>query len=551
MAGIATPPVLRARLEAAAPAVPWRVAAVALVLAVAHLPLLGEHASNLWSRPHYQFFPFVLAGTAALAFQRGRRLGTLRPGSRRACYVWLAFSAGLLTFAAAVNSPWLGAVAALLTLAAVLFAVGGAGLLRRLLPAWALLWLAVPPPFLLDQQLISALQTLTARLSSRVLDVFGVLHVLAGHVVEVPGRRLLVEEACSGIHSFFAVLPVTLFFVLWVRRPLVRATLLLLAAAGWMLVANVARVVGITVLVTRWGVDVTTGWPHEAFGLGVFAATLGLLWSSDRLILVLTAWNPLRRRPAARPGPPGGTPAAAAAGGGPTRLPDFQATGLAAWPVTAAYGALACANLWLLWLVLSAPAPALDFDTLGADALPARRGPWQRTGYETEVRDRHDQLGRFSQRWLYRAGPHNATVALDYPFPGWHELTICYRSQGWTVEERLVHVDEAAAQAGGPFVEVKLRKPPGRYAYLLFSGLDAAGRPLRPRDEGLRAQVGARLFFLPQLHPSLRADTYQVQVLVPSYAPLTPAEQRQAQDLFQHARGLLRPPGRGTPEVSR
>ena len=44
----------------------WIVAGV--MLGLAFLPLLYAHGQFLWIQPHYQFFPLVLAGAAALAW---------------------------------------------------------------------------------------------------------------------------------------------------------------------------------------------------------------------------------------------------------------------------------------------------------------------------------------------------------------------------------------------------------------------------------------------------------------------------------------------------
>src|SRR5262249_27427826 len=139
--------------------IPWWLVAVALLFTLAYLPLLAIHARQLWARPHYQFLPFVLAGAAYLTFLRMRDLGPLQPGSKRRSYLLLGISWGLLALAGLLFSPWLGAVAALITLAALAYALGGATLLRRLLPVWLFLWLIVPPPFGLDQKFISSLQT--------------------------------------------------------------------------------------------------------------------------------------------------------------------------------------------------------------------------------------------------------------------------------------------------------------------------------------------------------------------------------------------------------
>src|SRR5205807_2642759 len=103
-----------------------------------------------------------------------------------------------------------------------------------------------------------------------VLDLVGVYHVLAGNVVEVGGRPLLVEEACSGIHSLFAVLAVTWFYAGWTRRAPLPAGVLLVAAVGWVLAANVTRVVAVAWADDAWGLDLATGWAHDALGLLLF-----------------------------------------------------------------------------------------------------------------------------------------------------------------------------------------------------------------------------------------------------------------------------------------
>ena len=244
------PPVASPRREPEVGAFPWRLVVVGGILFAAELPLLVQFAQQLWMRPHYQFFPLVLLGAAVLAYTRLRGLGPVRPGQPVLSGAFLALAWGLLALAEVLYSTWLAATAALVLLAALLYALGGGRLFRQALPAWLLLWTAVPPPLELDRNLILWLQSLTAGWSSAVLDFLGTYHVMAGNVVEINARRLLVEEACSGVNSLFSVLACTLFLVFLCRRPPVRACLLLAAAMAWVLTANVARVVGVVALAT-------------------------------------------------------------------------------------------------------------------------------------------------------------------------------------------------------------------------------------------------------------------------------------------------------------
>src|SRR5262249_27523605 len=156
-------------------------------------PLLAVHARMLWGRPHYQFFPLVFPGAAALAYRGGRRLGPLPPGPRRRAGLTAAAGWALLALGVLFVSPGLAAVAALGTLLAAADALGGAPLVRAALPAWLFLWPAVPLPRSYDTRLVTALQDLVSRWAGRALDAAGVFHVMEGNVVEVAGRRLLVD----------------------------------------------------------------------------------------------------------------------------------------------------------------------------------------------------------------------------------------------------------------------------------------------------------------------------------------------------------------------
>src|SRR5205807_2358630 len=151
-------------------------------------------------------------------------------GPRHRAIVAVRLCLGLLVVAACSAWPWLGTSAAMATLLALAYGLGGGRLLRAVLPAWAFAGLAVLPPSGFDQALIFKLQALVSHWGSPVLDALGVLHVAEGNVIQVAGHRLLVEQACSGIHSLFAVLGVMLFFVLWEGRKPVGAGLLIIAA---------------------------------------------------------------------------------------------------------------------------------------------------------------------------------------------------------------------------------------------------------------------------------------------------------------------------------
>jgi exosortase len=501
------------------------------------------HTQQLWIRPHYQCFPLILVGAAILAWVRLKRAGSLSPGSRGWTYLLLAVDWALLVLAELLYSSWLATVAALILLAALAYGLGGRRGLRALLPAWVLLWLIVPPPFRLDDLLVRSLQTLTTAWSSAVLDLLGVFHVMEGNVVEVGGRRLLVEEACAGITSLLSVLACTLFFVLLARRPPLRASLLILAAVAWVLVANTARVVAVAWLSARWGINLADGWRHDALGMLLFALALVMIWSTDRLLVFLSrsrtgtasAIADLRETAPERTWPV---------------IASEQPAGTlrrAAWPVCCAYGLIVLVHMSSIGWESKGESAAIDviapsLERLAAESLPPTVGPWKQASFMRETRSQASNFGEFSEVWTYQTGLVRAAVSLDHPFPDWHDLTICYTHQGWALGERTTGSGEDAMR-DLVFFESEMSKPGYRYGQLWFCEFECGGMPLAPPSSSLSASLRRQTSALARWTNWIRGEdggnrrdpmgpVYQVQLFVESPVPFNAEQRRDGRLLF-------------------
>jgi len=532
--------------------VPTAVLVLLLVLGLACAPWLVLHIGRMMAAPHYQFVAIVPLGALVLGWRGWQGLGQLTAGPVRGTQVLAAMAWGLLFLAGFFSSGLLGLLATLVALLAGLWALGGPVLLRAMLPAWLFLWLLFPLPLGLDLKLIGKLQSLVSWETSRVLDLLGIIHVMAGNVIEVPGRRLLVEDACSGIHSLFAVLTCTVFFVLWNRCSIGRSLFLIAAAGFWVLLANAVRVVTIAIAFTRWGVDLSAGWQHEALGWVLFAGTLGLLWSSDGLYLFFAT----RQREEA--------PAAVLPPVPATRLPAWGTLGLQRVPAIAAFGLLALLQGALFWAERTSIVPGLTVSpaeermkSMTAESLPEKIGPWKRINFNTTLSKYiEDRIGITSRVWTYQAGPVNANVSADFFFPGWHNLHLCYGSQGWSLHPKKVHFEQYPnGVSDGSYVAVAMEKPLERFGYLWYGLLSDDGQSWPPEEEDVvrRMVTGRSGDAYRQLWARLRGDnatkmlghldmkpTCQVQVFIESYAPLGEKELAEGQKLFLQARELFR-----------
>ena len=66
-------------------------------------------------------------------------------------------------------------------------------------------------------------------------------HVLAGYVIDISGHQFVVEEACRGVQTLFALVAMAAILAVRLRRPLVHGALLVASAVFWAIAVNVIR----------------------------------------------------------------------------------------------------------------------------------------------------------------------------------------------------------------------------------------------------------------------------------------------------------------------
>ncbi|MCE9603308.1 MAG: exosortase U [Planctomycetia bacterium] len=487
----------------------------------AFLPILAGYFWRLWSLPHYQLFPITLLGGAALLH---RDVFSLPPNNSASFGKVVAGSTVfflLLTAAIFVYSPWLAYAAFLGQLAVTIYRRGGIEALRSGIPGLILCLSLLRPPFGGDEKLIQSLQRFTAAAAGYVLDFLGVLHHLSGNVVELPGRSMLVEEACAGLTSLVSACSLTLFYCLWTRRSAAATCVLLLSAPVWTVIANVGRITAIAVLRYYWNIAADEGLRHDISGFIAFWFAILLIWSTDCWLKFFAAV--VQSPPAI---PPVATSAPVTA---QIARPPASSVMLSARVV----GALAWA--WLIFC--QAPLVALlaedvqvssrraEFTQAHDCLFPPQDGSWIRDKAESIERLGTSAFGQFTERADYRSEELHIVETFDYPFHGWHELATCYASQGWVIVAR----SEEATKSGGVRVVLRMRHfARGRYGYCAFSLLDGHGETLTPPAtrnwERIQARIreslrgGSLRLFRPEVAGLSDRPAFQSQVFLEQYS---------------------------------
>lgn len=488
-----------------------------LVGTLSCLPLLIVYFQQLWSRPHTQYFPLVLIAVGILYRVRRtdpeKSTARSRPGLSGLA---LVTSLGLATYAVLQISPLLGYAAWLLTV----FAFVARSPVNSW-SQWGLLCLLLRLPQGRDVRLIQWLQSLTTRISSGVLDQLQIDHFQTGNVLKFPDRQLFVEAACSGVVSLYTIVATAAICGAFLRRSGFHTLLLMLAGAFWAGAANILRVVAIAVFVEKLGIDLTQGWPHEFLGLAIFGVTLVTLFSTDAMFRFV--FGPIGVEEIGSPEPMEGNWLIRLWNGmfwpDHERPVELLAVGreYEPAPVGRVWKTLVCVTsvgflslgALQVWGGIGPLAAGLgispSIDGLSKGSLPAELEGWTLVDFRSENRSASSEFGERSRQWTYRRGNQTVVASVDYPFPEWHDLDVCYRGVGWTADSRTRLPEQATALQ----YVLHQEQQAGWLIFDLFDQQGAAyqppsGRGIHPRWRRLFSGDSSRWTF---------PTYYQVQVL--------------------------------------
>ena len=417
--------------------------------------------------------------------------------------------------AVVVWSPWLAAVAAWPAAIAVVWRTGGGGLLRKMLPALLLILTIIPPPLGLDVRLGLVLRELATSLSSRTLDLLGVVHSVSGNVIDLPGRKLLVEEACSGINSVLFVTAFSVFYLFWRRRSFWCFLICVPAALAFVVMGNVVRISLGACLGYFYGIDILTGWKHEAQSILLVAVYVLLVVSLDALF--------------GRAKAPGHAVAASGSPAGHASFPKWFGTVCILFAIL---GVISSFKAWTKSRESAEPlrAAASRLDNAAVFTLPDRIGDWTRSDSGPAKVSKIETLGLSSSIWNYRRPGMQAVIAFDYPIWRYHDVAECYLRNGWQIQKKEIIVPETAAPAR---FQIEMKKEPGVQGTLWFATINERGEWVD------QATVKHDLISRLGLFESPQETTYRVQLLLVGDKPPDPAALEAAGKLFEESAARL------------
>jgi exosortase len=256
----------------------WQVLTLGLLTGWIYLPILSRLALQWWNDPNFSHGFFVPAFSVFLVWQAKPRLAQIpaRPSWWGLPIVILA----LLTLVVGVLGAelFLSRVSLILLIAGLIVFFLGWDFFRAVLFPWAFLFLMVPIPAIVFNQITFPLQLLASKFASTLLQLMGVPVLREGNVINLPAMPLQVAEACSGIRSLMSLATLAIIYgAVMEPRKLVRV-LLALASVPIAVVANSLRIVGTGLLVQYWDPDKAEGFFHAFSGWLIFVVSLLMLF---------------------------------------------------------------------------------------------------------------------------------------------------------------------------------------------------------------------------------------------------------------------------------
>lgn len=511
-----------------------------LILLAAMAPMLYWHLNQILAKPHYQFAIFVPLGTSLLWRRSLFGENRFSSGAFLSSVVCLVLALLLTLAAVLIWSPTLAISGVLLCILSLTYSYLGWRGVQRAFSGWLLLWLILPLPFGIDEELIEGLRTFSTGWASRILEWMEIRHLTDGNVIKTPSKEFFVADACTGIYSLFVIFAFALFSSIWNNRYWHQSVTLLVASFGIVIVENLVRLTSV-VVAWEYQFDLTIDWRHKIFGAFVFCCSLGLVWSADCLIATLLPFrvklNWGREGSFAEP----------------ERLdskPRNPIIGVAMiWIVLIASLVLLVAQFrtapTLPNLVKNFSNPWEKLPSFGEQALPTLLNNFSREEFRFEERSGDFPFGKFGQVWAFKNGDRTCEVSLNYPYLGLKDLCKCYEQTGWKIRS-VARREEVGDKKVSPFTLATIDKPFAGFGLVMFSDIDETGavntKTVTRENKSFSERISDRFasFWSSNKFEDIELKpTAQIQILIISPTEISEAETKELEFFFLEVREKL------------
>lgn len=262
----------------------WQPVVLVLLVAWLYSSILFHLAIQWRDDPNFSHGFFVPAFSIAVLWRERSRLLSLpaRPSSWALLVV--ALSLCLLIVGALGAELFLARVSLLFLIAGLVMVFLGTGHLRAALFPWCFLFLMVPIPTIIFNQITFPLQIFASKLAANVLPWLGVPVLREGNIIHLSALSLEVAEACSGIRSLLSLITLAAIYGYATKSTKAMRLSLVLAAIPIAILANSFRIVVTGLFVQYWNPSKAEGFFHIFSGWVVFLFSVTMMFVLQRIL---------------------------------------------------------------------------------------------------------------------------------------------------------------------------------------------------------------------------------------------------------------------------
>lgn len=277
---------------------PWALALVGLVSLYA--PTFRDLSQSIWSTDEQGHGPVVLLLCLWLFWRQRDALTEFHEGSDRTPAAWgwalLAMALVLHVFGRSQRILSVQTLSLIPALMSALLLLRGARPLRAVwFPLFFLLFL-VPLPAAFVETVTQPMKLAVSSVAANLLYSIGYPVARSGVILQVGPYQLLVADACAGLYTLFTLEAMGLLYLNIVRSPSVLRNLsLAVLIVPISFVANVIRVVALTLITYHLGDAAGQGFLHNLAGIVLFLSALLLIVACDSGLQGILAWTDRRR----------------------------------------------------------------------------------------------------------------------------------------------------------------------------------------------------------------------------------------------------------------
>ena len=266
----------------------WQGALLVAVMIGLYYPVLWRLVRQWYDDGDYSHGFLVPVLSAYLIWQRRDKLAEIVRKPSNLGLLVVAFSLGLLFLGSLGAELFLTRISIVVTICGLVVYFSGWRMLRAMTFPLAFLLFAIPLPTLIYNEIVFPLQFIASKFATSVLEMLNLFPIMReGNVLIMPGMRLEVVEACSGIRSLMSLLALAAGYGYLAEKSVPVRWFLVLAMVPLAIISNGTRVM-ITALMTNYiGPQAAEGFMHEFSGWVIFVVATALFLGLHSLTVVV------------------------------------------------------------------------------------------------------------------------------------------------------------------------------------------------------------------------------------------------------------------------